>query len=191
MGATWVKTSAHVPIVIPPLGFSDIKGVIPNTQGMMVNDLEKMNSLKTKIESFFNLPSAEINIWERKRNKISNEITHILNQTNNFSSSPLKKKEKPIQNKKIKGTKEPNNLNELLKARGKQKWPKDFDMQLHYIKSQRLALNEFNILSSSAVDITTINNIKAKAKREWPNDYEMQLHTAKNQINSLEELNNM
>ncbi|MGV6831280.1 MAG: hypothetical protein ACWA5P_06945, partial [bacterium] len=33
MGATWVLSKEHIPIVVPPLDFSDVEGVIPLTQG--------------------------------------------------------------------------------------------------------------------------------------------------------------
>lgn len=46
MGATWVKTNQHIPILIPPFNYGDIKGVIPTTHGMKIN--EKKNSIRLR-----------------------------------------------------------------------------------------------------------------------------------------------
>ncbi|PIQ21069.1 MAG: hypothetical protein COW65_11260 [Cytophagales bacterium CG18_big_fil_WC_8_21_14_2_50_42_9] len=78
MGAAWITTKEHVPILIPPLGFEDVKGVFPNTQGMILNDKDKINSLKERIEKFFNLTPAKHSIWERERNNILEEIDRRL-----------------------------------------------------------------------------------------------------------------
>lgn len=71
MGATWVQTKDHIPILVPPLDFADVKGVIPLTQGFKINDALKLNLFKEKIESVFGLPSAlGQSAWERKRDRV-------------------------------------------------------------------------------------------------------------------------
>ncbi|MFA8299724.1 MAG: toll/interleukin-1 receptor domain-containing protein [Hyphomicrobiales bacterium] len=78
MGATWVKTNQHIPILIPPFDFKDMKGVIPTTQGMKIDDGRKVNSLKSKIKKYLSLEEIEDNIWESDRNEIITEINSIL-----------------------------------------------------------------------------------------------------------------
>ncbi|TON15932.1 hypothetical protein CGH62_27000, partial [Vibrio parahaemolyticus] len=53
MGAAWVLSKEHIPLVVPPLSYSDIKGVLPLTQGMVLTDTMKLNSFKEKIEKTF------------------------------------------------------------------------------------------------------------------------------------------
>jgi len=48
MGAVWVQTKDHIPIIVPPFDFSDIKGVIPLTEGFKLNDALKLNLSKRK-----------------------------------------------------------------------------------------------------------------------------------------------
>ena len=55
MGATWIKTNKHIPILIPPFDFKDVKGVFPVTNGMKINDKNKLNSLKETLENDFSL----------------------------------------------------------------------------------------------------------------------------------------
>ena len=81
MGAAWAMSKEHVPILIPPLNYSDIEGVIPTSQGMKVNEPLKYNALKKKIESFFELePIIDGSAWERKREKILKQIESALNK---------------------------------------------------------------------------------------------------------------
>jgi len=84
MGATWVKTNQHIPILIPPFSYEDIKGVIPTTHGMKINEKEKFNSLKEQVEKFLNLVPVSINVWERRRDNILSEIKSILETQNSF-----------------------------------------------------------------------------------------------------------
>jgi len=62
MGATWMQTSEHLPILIPPFDFENVKGVIPSTQGMKINDKNKLNSFKEKLEDFFSIESRSFSI---------------------------------------------------------------------------------------------------------------------------------
>lgn len=70
MGATWIKTNEHIPILIPPFDYSDVKGVIPLTQGFKINEGLKLNLLKEKIEKTFELTPIDFSSWERKRDRM-------------------------------------------------------------------------------------------------------------------------
>lgn len=77
MGATWVQTKAHIPIVVPPFTYGDIKGVIPHTQGLEIIDENKWNSLKKKLEEKLDIPARDYSIWETGRNKILRRIKQL------------------------------------------------------------------------------------------------------------------
>jgi len=78
MGATWIKTNEHIPILIPPFDFNDIQGVIPLTQGFRINDKLKLNLFKEKIEKLFNLQTIDNSTWERKRDRVLNRIENMV-----------------------------------------------------------------------------------------------------------------
>ncbi len=78
MGAAWALSKGHIPIVVPPLSYSDIQGVIPLTQGLLVNDVSKLNSLKEKLEQDFGLQQINLNSWERKRDKYIRNINKLI-----------------------------------------------------------------------------------------------------------------
>jgi hypothetical protein len=79
MGAAWVLSKDHIPLVIPPFSFQDIKGVLPHTQGMMINDALTINELAELIQGIFGLKSyTEDDDWERIRNRIIKRIDETI-----------------------------------------------------------------------------------------------------------------
>lgn len=79
MGATWVLSKEHIPIVVPPLSYDDIKGVFPLSQGFILTDSLKLNSFKEKIENTFNISNPlSFSTWERKRDRICNRLSSIV-----------------------------------------------------------------------------------------------------------------
>ncbi len=78
MGAIWIKTNKHIPILIPPFDFKDINGVFPVSQGMKINDKNKLNSLKETLENDFSLTPLKTTIWEKKRDKFLTDINIII-----------------------------------------------------------------------------------------------------------------
>lgn len=70
MGAAWALTKQHVPLIVPPFTFDMIKGVIPLTQGMVINDKHDINALSQLVEKLFNIPNASGQDWERSRDKV-------------------------------------------------------------------------------------------------------------------------
>jgi len=77
MGATWVKTNKHIPVLIPPFSYDKIRGVIPHTQGLIINEKLKWNSFKETVESFMN-SSVNHSVWEEKRDKILAKINELV-----------------------------------------------------------------------------------------------------------------
>jgi len=79
MGATWVLAKEHIPVLVPPFDFSDMKGVIPLSQGLKINEPLKLNLLKEKIEKDFDLKTTmSSSTWERKRDRIVSRIDKSL-----------------------------------------------------------------------------------------------------------------
>ncbi|MDA0130611.1 toll/interleukin-1 receptor domain-containing protein [Vibrio sp. MarTm2] len=79
MGAAWVLSKEHIPLVVPPLSYSDIKGVLPLTQGMVLTDAMKLNSFKDKVEKTFSIKNKlSFSSWERKRDRVCNRLDKIL-----------------------------------------------------------------------------------------------------------------
>jgi len=78
MGATWIKTKEHIPILIPPFDFEDIQGVIPLTQGFKINDSLKLNLFREKIRDMFRLAPIDNSTWERKRDRMLGRVEALI-----------------------------------------------------------------------------------------------------------------
>lgn len=78
MGAAWVTTRTHIPVLIPPFEFKDIKGVFPQSLGVIVTDKIRLYGLKEAIEQFLGLPPLKQAIWERERDNILRGIEQLL-----------------------------------------------------------------------------------------------------------------
>lgn len=81
MGATWVLAKQHIPVLVPPLDYSDVKGVIPLTQGFKINEPLKLNLFKEKIEELFSVKNPmSMSTWERKRDRIVSRIEKSISE---------------------------------------------------------------------------------------------------------------
>lgn len=78
MGATWVKSNKRTPILVPPMKFSDMKGVFPpTTKSIEINDKSALNLLRDTFLDFFNLKAKDSNHWESKRDKFLEEFNRL------------------------------------------------------------------------------------------------------------------
>lgn len=78
MGATWIQSKEHIPVLIPPFSFEEIDGTLKLTQGFMINDSMKWNEFKDKILQTFGLEDLLDSVWERKRDRIISRINDLL-----------------------------------------------------------------------------------------------------------------
>lgn len=78
MGATWVLSKSHFPIVLPPLTFEEIKGVIPTKHSIMINDSERWSELKEELEKIFELTPIPVPKWDGKKKDILDRIDKLL-----------------------------------------------------------------------------------------------------------------
>lgn len=187
MGATWVKTNKHIPILIPPFEYDDIKGVIPTTHGMKINEKDKLNSLKDIVAEFIGLEPLNTSVWERRRDNVLKEVKKILD-----SGIPeTKEKSKEQKSEEVISDNYYENQDEKIKKLSKTEWPNDFEMQLDYIQRQRKAIEKLK--NHNPIDITKddFKSIRNNGRTEWPDDFEMQLDFEQRQVESLRRLNEM
>lgn len=78
MGATWIQSKEHIPVLIPQFSFEDIDGTLKLTQGFMINDSMKWNEFKDKILQTFGLEDLSDSVWERKRDRTIARINDLL-----------------------------------------------------------------------------------------------------------------
>lgn len=185
MGATWLKTNKHIPILIPPFEYHDIKGVIPTTQGMKINEKDKLNSLKDIVVEFFGIETPNTSVWERKRDNLLKEVKKILDT----GIPEVVEESKQLKQTGILSDNYYDNQNEKIKKLSIIEWPKDFEMQLDYIRRQTKAIEKLK--SHKPIDISRedFKSIRNNGRNEWSDDFEMQLDFEQRQVESLRRLN--
>lgn len=78
MGATWIKSTKHFPILIPPLSYANMKGVISSqTQSLFINNSNELDGFITQLFKALDL-SLKIEIWNRKKEKFLLSINELL-----------------------------------------------------------------------------------------------------------------
>jgi len=187
MGATWVKTNQHIPILIPPFNYDDIKGVIPTTHGMKINEKEKLNTLKEVVEKYLGLKPINVSAWERKRDNILKEIKVILDAITANQNSTIT----PISTEENIESYDADGILSKIKELSKKEWPDDFEMQLDYIQKQQKAVAELKGHKPMDIEHNDFMTIRRRAKEGWPNDFVMQLDYEQKQVESLRRLNKM
>ncbi len=79
MGASWIQTTTHIPITIPPFTHKNIDGVLPNTTvAMPINDTAYWNDLNEKITRECGLDHVNTNMWERERDRQMVNINRLI-----------------------------------------------------------------------------------------------------------------
>lgn len=187
MGATWVKTNDHIPILIPPFDYKDVKGVIPTTNGMKINEKAKYNSLKTVIEEFLGLESINHSVWERKRDNSLKAIKVLLDSV----ASPMEA-QKMTESKEKSDNFNLNyyeNAGKIIKSKSEEEWPDDFEMQLDYIERHKSAVDKLKNHNPIDIDQDIFKKIRARGRKDWKDDFEMQLDYELRQVESLRRLN--
>ncbi|WP_396632586.1 toll/interleukin-1 receptor domain-containing protein [Maribacter sp. R86514] len=187
MGATWVKTNSHIPVLIPPFDYKDVKGVIPTSNGMKINEKPKYNSLKTIVEEFLDLEPISNSVWERKRDNVLKELKVLLENTS--SSNEQTEKTKPKKSKDNLNLSYFENADKIIKRKSEEEWPDDFEMQLDYINRHTSAVQKLKDHNPIDINEDKFKVIREKGRREWEDDYEMQLDYEKRQVESLRRLN--
>lgn len=77
MGAAWALSKKHIPILIPPLDYDDMEGVIPLTQGFKITDKHKWTQLKSQLEPLLGISPKAPEIWESRRDEILERVENL------------------------------------------------------------------------------------------------------------------
>lgn len=74
MGACWALSHKGIPIVVPPVEFADLDGVVTGTQAVVVSNSLGLSALKDVICERLGINSQNSAIWEKKRDAFINGL---------------------------------------------------------------------------------------------------------------------
>ncbi|MCR5868504.1 toll/interleukin-1 receptor domain-containing protein [Aquincola sp. J276] len=78
LGATWAMSHQMFPLLIPPLKYSDVQGVMTALQLTKVNHKDDLNQLRDQLQTVLSSKGAPTARWENKRDKFLNGLPSIL-----------------------------------------------------------------------------------------------------------------
>ena len=101
MGAAWVKQSAYQSILLPGFCYSEIKGAVnPRDMSFSLADRENrnlaLNEFKDRIISHLDIATIDHSLWERFRDKFTDEVDRITEVASHQHPPSREKTAKPI-----------------------------------------------------------------------------------------------
>ncbi len=79
VGASWALSLPIYPLLVPPIGYDDVRGVLAGTQLSKIDDKEKLNDLRDDLTEKLGLTPFRTSHWERKRDKFLGLLPNLLN----------------------------------------------------------------------------------------------------------------
>lgn len=102
MGATWVKQSAYQSILLPGFRYSEIKGAVnPRDMSFSLADRENrnlaLNEFKNRIIAHLGLADIDHSLWERFRDKFTEEVDKLTQLPSEEKPASTEKKELQVE----------------------------------------------------------------------------------------------
>jgi hypothetical protein len=78
VGASWALSLPVYPIIVPPLDYPDVRGVLTGTQMAKLDDKESLNDLRDDLTEKLGLKAYRTSHWERKRDKFLTRLQELI-----------------------------------------------------------------------------------------------------------------
>lgn len=78
VGASWALSLPIRPLIVPPLDYADVRGVLAGTQMAKLGDKESLNDLRDDLTANFGLKPYRTSHWERKRDNFLARLGEVL-----------------------------------------------------------------------------------------------------------------
>lgn len=156
LGATWSMSHNKLVLIVPPLKFSDVKGVLSNIQ---MNKIENSDSLNEFIEEFnqiLSVPGFSFARWDNKKKKFLDALPLLLAKLPQPEKIPLEKYNELVShyNESQKAFSESEELIEELK------------LQIEKLKKCKDAKEVKAIIKEDLVDQEVFDELCMHAKKE-------------------------
>ncbi len=78
MGATWISGKRFLPLLVPPLTYGDIKGVLLRTQVTYINEPDKLDSWVDDFCKAMGMEKLSFARWGEKRDEFLKDLSEII-----------------------------------------------------------------------------------------------------------------
>lgn len=90
VGASWALEIPCRPLLVPPLDFSSVSGVLHGKQAAKINDKSKLSDLRDDLTEAFGLKPFRTSHWERARDKFLGKLDELTRGTPNAAAAKAK-----------------------------------------------------------------------------------------------------
>lgn len=78
LGATWAMSKNHLPLIVPPLQFKDVSGVLKTTESTFIDDEVELDEFGDAICKFLELDAKNTARWNSKKRAFLGAIKPII-----------------------------------------------------------------------------------------------------------------
>ncbi len=97
LGGAWLLVKDFVPVLVPPVGFKDMKAVLSNLQASQINDPPALDELRDKLTARLNIEGSSTPRWNEKRDEFLNSLPSALEKLSPSPTVPRKKLEDALE----------------------------------------------------------------------------------------------
>lgn len=100
LGASWILSHKIIPLLVPPLAYSDVKAVLDGVQVRKIDQKNDLNEMQSELISALNTKGKSFTRWEGQRDKFLEGLSVYL-KSYTPSKSILKEDFESIESKKF------------------------------------------------------------------------------------------
>lgn len=89
LGATWAMSKNHLPLVVPPLAFKDVTGVLKTTESTMINDEAELDEFGDAVCEHLGLAEKNTARWNSKKKEFLKLTKAIIKKLPQPSRVPI------------------------------------------------------------------------------------------------------
>lgn len=80
LGAAWAMQHSLFPVVVPPLTYGELQGVISKTQGGYIKEAAKLDNLRDRVLSVLGIAPVATALWNDKRDQFLVRMDELLDE---------------------------------------------------------------------------------------------------------------
>jgi Arc/MetJ-type ribon-helix-helix transcriptional regulator len=180
LGARWGARSPMIPLLIDKKGPDILKGPLSGVNALNAYE-------EAQLMQFVEDAGKVLKI---RPEQPSSYHVHIKSLIASLPNATVQEKVEAVAEKKViaKKSDDYSHTDEVIRKSSIKEWPDDFEMQLHYVTTQREAVAQLQKGKPEDIPENEFKIIRRKAAINWPNDFEMRMHEEDTQFKALRKL---
>lgn len=156
LGGTWLQAKDFLPVLVPPLDYSNLEAVLQGIQVLKLQDKDKLDYLRDEINRITGLVTIGTPRWNSKSEKFLNGLDGVLASISNRQPIPraqYEKLEHELKEYKEEFEAAEVQIEELRRMNSELMKAKDAKAVMQVIQSNLPAKEQFDALTKAAVKV--------------------------------------